>query len=751
MEQQVIFREYQEQTAGDHNNIQDFTRRSFDHLTNDAVTKTNRYAGFAVVKTAQIEVQVAAGRMYDQNGAIFARNSSLSQSLTSHLPAAAKRIVAVSCYGQEIETDTQERDFLVNTETGATQPDAVSMSRSRTAVLAFTAGAESADPQPPPIPATHAIIAYILLDTLSIVSIDMQTDNAVISTEALHVRTKALEAWRAAVEPRIDGIASDVAAIANDVQSSADGYRMDQIYRDIARVKSAIAIPDLASDYGADHFLDHRYSDVDNAQDLGFNAKVEEGIRFAPDAEDVTALNIFSANDPNAALNAGLLLPAYDHALKMEIGPYHSDIGIAQYGFQTYEIVQRMMSRMRLRYGPEQTICTNSQWWQSGAYNPAEGILLKGNETWQVLGQAPGMKAKFLRVRQVFEDWYEEPYWEGITVDHSISGAQVSQSFLQGNDMWATRLGFYLTVKAANENIHLSLVEVTNGVPDLQKCILQQTVPHEALASNGWTEINIMPTFLRAGGRYAIVLTSNANHRVGMAYGQSYLDGTFFYSTDGAYHQGDLTKDMMIRVYGAKFRASQVAIELDAISLSGGIQNIDILAGTIQPSSTELVYEIQPGGSGAWRRLTVDDLGALSSTPALCRFRARFVGTRDMMPGINLVDSEVRVSRPKTTLTHISKPWPIENASNKITVQLLLEDFDPTPHDVNCRLRIAGAWVTADTITTRLVTAEDKRWQRTYVFELDDPVTEFTTEVTATTNHPSTTFHVAEFIFWAGA
>lgn len=750
MENQVIFRDYQEQTASDHNNIQAYARQSLDHLTNDAVTKTNRYAGFAVVKTAQAEVQVAAGRMYDQNGAIYARNSVLSQAMVAYLPAAAKKLVAVSCYGNEVETDTQERDFLTNVETGATQPDSVPMARSRAAVVAFTPGAESADPQAPPIPATHALIAYILLDATSVVSISMQTDNAVFSTENLHVRTKSLEAWRAVTEPRITGIASDVAAIANDVAASSSQFSMAMIYRDIARVKSALAIPDLASDYGADHFLDLRYSDADNSQALGYDCKVEEGIRFSADADDVNALNIFSANDPNASVNSGLLLPAFDHVLKMEIGPYHSDLGMAQYGFATHDLVQRMMSRQRIRYGSEQTICTNSQWWRSGTYDPVTQTFRIGGETFAVLNpEVAQINHQWVRYRQIFIDWYQEPYWESVVVEHSISGAQVAQSFLNANDTWATKLAFYLTVKAANENVFLTLCEVTGGVPDITKVILQQTVPHASLVSNGWTEVNIVPTFLRAGARYAIMLTSNANHRVGMAYGQSYLDGTFFYTTDGVYHQGDLTKDMMIQVYSAKFRAPQVTIELDALSLSGGIQNIDLIAGAVEPSSTELIYEIQPGGSGAWRQLTVDDLGALSSTPALCRFRARFVGTRDMMPCINLADSEVRISRPKVALKHISKPWAIANASDKITVQLLVEDFDPTPHTASCRLRVGATWETADTVTTKLIDAADKRYEKTFVFNLPATITEFVTEITGTTNHPSTTFHVAEFIFWA--
>ena len=70
MEQEVIFRDYQEQQAQDHNDIQSFARTSLDHLVGDAVTASRRYAGFAAAKTTQTEVQVSPGRFYDVYGAV---------------------------------------------------------------------------------------------------------------------------------------------------------------------------------------------------------------------------------------------------------------------------------------------------------------------------------------------------------------------------------------------------------------------------------------------------------------------------------------------------------------------------------------------------------------------------------------------------------------------------------------------------------------------------------------------------------
>jgi hypothetical protein len=149
MEKRVIFRDYQEQQAQDHTDLQAFTRSTFDHLITDVVTKTRRYAGFTVSKTAQAEIQIIPGRFYDVFGAMYHRDTTVVQSVLTYLPAVAQRKLLISVYGVENETDVEERDFLVDVDTGRTEPQAVSTSSSRDAVIAISQGAESADPQPP--------------------------------------------------------------------------------------------------------------------------------------------------------------------------------------------------------------------------------------------------------------------------------------------------------------------------------------------------------------------------------------------------------------------------------------------------------------------------------------------------------------------------------------------------------------------------------------------------------------------------
>lgn len=757
MEKQVIFRDYQEQQAQDYTDMQDYVRQSVDHVVLDAVTATRRYAGFAVTKTAQTEIQVAAGRMYDLLGAVYQRSTVLTQSMVTYLPAVAYRIVTLTAYGTETETDVEERDFLVDVDTGRTEPDAVATTSSRDAVLALVQGTESADPQRPTIPVTSVAICDILLDTTGVVSVTMLTDNEVESTENLDLRVDDIEEFNDVIGPRVSSLASDLAALAERMKKTGDGFDVAAIYEDLARVKERVEIPATASDYGADRFLDENDSDPNDYQSLGYDARVMEGARFDFANQDVFEPNIFSANDPNAHVTSGLLLPAFDDILKMEIGPYHDDLGIAQYGFQTHDIVYKQISRERLRYGEWFTKCTNASWFRGGTYDVITNTFLRAGETYEFSEadhekiENGGRWGSSIRLRQVWRDEYLVDYWDVITVETQIEGAQIAQSILVPNDMWLTKFGFYMTSKAANENVYLTITKLTAGVPDLAKAVLHQSIAHTAFQVGDWTEFDVMPTFLKGGERYAVVLTSNANHKFGMAYGQQYLDGTFFYSTDSVYYLGDLTKDLMLRLYGAKFESPQVTIELTALNLDGGIRNIDILAGIITPKSTQLIFEVQPGGSGAWIPLDESNLLAFNSTPPLARFRARFVGTRDMHAGFMLTGSEVTLFRSKTTFKHVSALQTLASPSSEIYVKVLLENFDDTPHDLTCKLAYGSPIDETDPVltTTTLINLADKRYEREFKFTPSASISEFTIELIGTTNSAANTFHVAERIHWA--
>jgi hypothetical protein len=763
LESKVIFRDYQEQQAQDHNDLQDYAERSFDHLVLDAVTAERRFAGFQVTKTGQAEVQISPGRMYDVLGVIYALNTTTTQSMVSYLAAAYKRYVLLTAVGSEVESDVEERDFLISASTDATEARAVATTRARTAVLTFTQGVESADPVAPATPVGHVAIAHIKLDTTQVVGIEVIEANKVASTNELDLRTDDLETFEALIGPKIASLASDIAALRRRLDELGDMRSMQRIAEDVARVKESLKFPPTASDYDADFFLLPRKADYQNTLLFGYNALVEEGCRFADANADEFEIALFSANDPNATVSNGLLLPKFTNLLKIATSYDNSatsELGISQYGFQTIEMKQGYMSRTRLRYGGGRGICSNGTWWTWGG-DPAPAALYDF-ETWNIVAltdlgnwfDPTNPSHVGLRYDSWWLDTWKEPYMYAQTVDHTITGAMVAQSFLVPNDMWLTQVDIFVTAKGANEDVHLAVCEMIAGVPDLSRTIAKTVLAQAQIAANTWNSFAVQPTFLKKGAKYALVLVSNANHKVGMVSGQVYIDGTFFYSTDGIYYQGDLSKDMMFRLWGARFNNPQSTVEFEVMNLDGGLRLIDILAEMWVPESAAVIWEIRPNGAGEWIPLVRDNADTtLATAPPLVQFRARFDGTRDMQGAIKLTGSRVHISRPKTTFTHVSIPFDLVTPSDEIHVKVTLEKFNDTPHDHNCVIRTGSSLATvetADTVTTKLLDAAEGRYEREYVFNLaGGNVSHFAIIQTGTTSSAQLTFHVAERTYYA--
>src|ERR1035437_1653705 len=200
MEQEVIFRDYQETQTEDFNNIQQFARQSFDDLVGDAVTASLRYAGFNAVKSNTAEITVAAGRFYGSNtsgkiGAVFTLPTQTVMSLVQYLAVSTHRILTLVAYGVENQSNNETRDFLTNTTTLQTEPQSVAMTDSRDAVLAIVAGAEAGAPTPPAIGTSQVAIANILISTTGVVSVTMLGAALVSSTEDLNSRLGVVETF----------------------------------------------------------------------------------------------------------------------------------------------------------------------------------------------------------------------------------------------------------------------------------------------------------------------------------------------------------------------------------------------------------------------------------------------------------------------------------------------------------------------------------------------------------------------------
>ena len=753
------FHQNQQGVFSDHNALQDYARETIDYLTQDGITAEPRYAGFAVVKTATTKVTVEPGRLYVE-GRMYTMETPLEIDFFSQLPLATEKIVAIVASGSEVEEDVEPRKFLIDATTRATQVQTVPMTVHRAVNVSTVAGTEAASPVRPTISSGYVVLAWVRLDTAGIVSIEQHEEARLTSVQRNDYRLRDIETWQGAVGTRLDTLATDLSGLAQGLQGRADMNAVDQLAADVARLKELAELEDGYSAYGADRFLDDSQSDTTNANYL---ARIEEGVRFSDEAADELALQLFNPIDPNVDVTGGLLLPMHTHRRRLTVDGFEAELPVSQYAFQTVNWQLKTMSRRRIRYGQTITVCTNSRWWRSGQFDPVANVLRRDGEDWEILAGDPHHNHRWVRLRKFWEDGYDVPYWDRIVTNHSVSGAVAAQTFLNSQVGWMTRLHLYFSQVGQSGDVTILLTETRNGKPDVGKVIAQATLAQADMVQ-GWNEIPFQPALLLPGERYAIVLITGGNHYVGLASGTRYAQGTLFYSTDGAFYQGDLTRDLMFAIDCAEFEANRIEVEMDALSLSGGIAAIDLLADMAVPEGTSLSFEIQPGGSGAW--IPIEEVkegnSALAGLPALCKFRAVFTGTPDAHAAIRLDTSRMRISRPRTTFRHISTDVTLPAATQTLKITVLLENYYETNHDLSCTIddvtngasAIAPATITDEDLGVDPLgdDANHRRIRRTFQWtaaELPTPASQFKINLDGAATSALDVFHVSERVHLA--
>lgn len=758
MEKMVIARDDQQASADDFNNAQSYTRQAMDHVVRDGISPSKHYTGFTVTKKTATTITVQGGLFYS-GGKVYAQADAQDIDLFTRLATSTKRKVLIAVYGQDIETDIEPRDFLVDAENDVWEPQSVAMTALRYAVVDNIGGAEGADPQVPGTPSTHVGVAVVTLDNEEILSVEMLTDNVLPSVYDNDQRLATVEATLALLLPTVSTMASEIASLKAALANSASRVAFLAMAQDLAILKEILDEPDTYVNWGADRFLTEDESDTEFS---GYAALVEEGVRFPVAASDTGALKLNNPTDPLVKSTNNLTLPKWTEVTRIALTGYSGERSISQYTAQTLSTVQLTRTRRRIRFGETKTICTNSQWWQRGTYDPLSNTLTYQGETWEVLdgddleaamrnGRYPAHK--FFRIRRFWEDTVEEPYWDKVVVESDITGKSVAQTFLNAQEGWLTSIDLKLTRIDPDNNIEVLVVETTkNAEPDITRVIARTTLDGEDTlqfvpeTGSGKTNVPLTPTFLESGKRYAIVLITGGDYYTALTTQGAAINGTFFSATDGAYFAGDAANDMLINLNFAKFQSNRVEVSLgwktlNALELSGGMMDIDILAETILPKSTQLIFEVQVGG--VWIPLAETDAAVLASAPNLAAIRAVFVGTLDVMPAIRLDTSQCVVSRPDDEFVHISTERTVATDIDTVVVALDLEDFDETPH--NCVITVlvtGGSEETADAVEDKVIGPRAIR--RTATFSFTNTDTGYRVKIAGATNSIASTYHVAQ-------
>ena len=759
MESTVIYRDRQELQSADLNSTQEFARASMDHIVRDAIEAGKGYSGFSATKTAATEVTMSSGRLY-AGGAVYARNDDVIVDLFNVLPLMTRKRVAIVAFGQEVETDVQPRDFLIDAQTGTTEPQSVAMENLRRAEVSIVAGTEGPDPSYPATDANVTVLAYVLLDTTGVISIEQWQATQLPNLRNVANRTTALENWRGQISGQVDTLRTDLSALADRLSVYATKTEIIELTERLEEIREEVYAPGAYIFYGTNHFLTEEGS---NPAHPDFDAIVAEGIRFPETGSQTGELALLNPNNVYIQNTGGFILPKYSSAVRLDLTGYSSETRLAQYTFQTTEIRQLTRSRVRVRYGTSKVVCTNGQWWRQGIYDPVSNVFRIGAETWQVAEenrQQALINHRMIRVTQFWFDSYEEPYWDQITNTATLNGQQVAQTFLNSQDGWLSQVGLYFSRKAAAGDVTILVTETAYGMPDLNRVISRTTVPvadievgaistGAGLPSLVETRVPVVPTYLTAGRRYSIVLVTTGDHYVAMTNTDNgVVQGTFFVSTDGAFFAGNLVDDMKMRLYFAKFDRPRLSIELAAFQLAGGILDLDVVAPGITPPACRTDIEVQV--NGAWVALDAAPNGPnLTGLPAILPVRMTLTGTTDLMPGFGLTGSQATVSRPKTAFTWVSETRTLGSATASVKIVTDLQHYSETDHDCTVTLLTGASLnVTEAADVVEDVVLPNGTIRRTSIFNVTS-VTDYAVKIVGSTVNAAKLFLVSELIEYA--
>lgn len=751
MEEQVNYRPLQETTSEDFISTQKFVDESHQRFVQDAITKEAKFVGFTITTVSATEFEVSPGHLWDGNaGKVYVREESIAQSIISRLPLQDEKWLTLSMRGDEQESEIEPRDYLINADTDQTEPRMVAMYTSRVAELHIKDGLESTDPQQSDVPTGYTLIGHVLLDTTGIVEISIASENKLVDLNAVRAEMEKNKAWIASTDPQILSLKSDLAAMASALKRiQSETPVINEMQRDLANLKDLEGISDNYTSYGSDWLLDEDESDVNNAD---YEARVDEGARYPWANQHTEQLSLFNPYASEVKNHDGFLLPDYDDHVRLDLSSgFAGSLSISQYGYSDHEIIRGERTKINIKYGPTRTVCSNNRNYRWLKGQPAGRTITHDGKTYRVdakWGEHRGFH--WYRIRQYWRTTVKVPYLHDVTKTYTIRGAQLAQTFLAHQNGWLTGLDLYFESVADQGDIHLNIVKTENGQPDVKMSVADVTLSAADLKKRPeatWFEF-AQPLFLEAGEIYAIVLTTQGDHKVSLTQGTNYTQGTLFYCTDGVYFQGDVEKDLMMRLHFARFKNPRTVVELGSMELDGGIADIELALECVEPENTSMIFEYKKQGDQLWYPLDETSADQLLGKPPLLHFRAVFKGDEFVMPGLSLPGSTFLVGRPTEYMRHITDNKILPDAAGNIVIKTQMEGWNEDKHTVVSKIRIGDVLTEAASFTDKiLLNAESPTLVREFTFAMEPAISEFQIQTESSSTTELEIPHVANILY----
>jgi hypothetical protein len=744
MRTRVLIDTNQKVSAEDFLNFGAFPRDSFDSIVGNLLIPDKAFSGFQVtIPGTGAVVNVAKGELW-YNGKDFFNDQTggTNIDLSDRLPSVTKRYVAITAAGIEAPANPQPRTFLEDALTRQTVARMTTTEMRRWVNLSPVSGAVAADPQKFEAATDVVVIAWVLLDPNGVVSVERATENEAPSLREADTRLNAFDEWKGAIGAQLDTLKSDLAGLARKIGDMASATQLVSVQRDMARVKEKLSLPSAFTAYSADYFIDSSQSDINHVDYL---AEVQDGVRFPPASILEVQLALLNLQDPLVVTQDNFVLPAYTETPRLNLiqhgafgdainGPI--SIPIAGYPFISGAFFRQLLRlRARFRYGPElPSIKINANYFtqSTGVQNDPVSELFRLNSG--EVYNAPTADEEQIslydprRLPGVWVDRFKTAgYWFKRSLNFNVSGSGLCQTFFNAQDGWLTSVEFALQQVGASGNMDVFICECdANGVPQARRIISHSVVNVADLKTLQWTperttKANIVPTMLFAGQRYGVIVMSSGNHRFWLIQRNKFTQGQLFSMTsDGIFSPVSVSStgwqineaDLGIRLNFASFNSPRTIVNMQPLTLTGGIGKADVLAEAIIPSQCSIAHEVQV--SGNWIELSrqVDPTThPFTGLPALLPYRIVLNGTTDAMPGIGVgAASRVRTSRPRTDFKHISTARTFPSATTVKAfyrvenARILSGALDAGHQTISFRLMTGAGFTTLTAPTTTVAT-----------------------------------------------
>jgi hypothetical protein len=719
MHRKVTIGEGEHFRVDDVSNLAAFPQEGDELLTQDWLG-TLRYRGLTVTKDGANAVVVAPGSAYVAFRQ-FALADPVSVSLVDEKPliAGQKRVVVLAAQGAgDRPAAAVPRDKTVDVPDGnggSVSQDIVATVAPYVANIiqvAKIAGGLSTQEVEPVVPADVVPFCRIVLDTSGIVGdVQMNADTRIKSVNDLDaiIRTQGLVIDQ--VLGQVSAIQTTLVAVQAALNSSVSFATLDAVIYDVATIKDQLAIGDTGAPYALDRFAN---ADEVNTEHVDFKGRVDEGFQAPYAAADEVALSLFSPNDIRLMhQDKGVLFPAYDPVVGYKVETTGANAPLGGSVTQTMTLTKVTTTHTRVRYG--------------GYFNYMVPVIVNrlradADIVYRIFGRPSlawaypygyyidryrGWKRYFRR--RVIVDTVTETYdvWQKSSV--VIQGVIKAQTWQQGQERFipAIRLGLLSWDSGAEVTVAICKTRA-DGSPDPDQVIDKATVAAAAFKKYVKGNADTMTRFafptpvFAERGTLGMIISTSGNVTAAMASGDQFLGGNYFESTDGIFFVGSITQDLAHAVEYCQFRATAMDIRLNNLSLSGGVEGMDVSCPGVFPDTTSALLQAFAGGE--WKTMaqlppdesatdtdTDEILG--TGTGATYDFRAYLTGTEWVMPVLDLGRSERSAFRADDDWHYVSVAREVPSGTTwaKVVATARLAKYDADRHTLTATLKHGAA------------------------------------------------------------